>query len=200
MNLYNKHRTAMIKKIYLVSVNMVKDNTPINSNVDDNLITTAIFDAQQINVQQICGTKLYKKILALVDSDEIQLPENSRYKTLLDEYIQPVVISWAYVYSIPVIHTKVMNVGVVNQNSDNSISADIKETQFLLDDARNKAQFYSDMMTRFLIANTKELYPEYLENKRIDETKPTIHQYTNGLVLDDIYPNRPHYNIFPVYL
>lgn len=189
-----------MKKIYLVSAQIVKENTPMNSNIDDALINTAIYDAQQINIQQACGTILYKKILSLVENGTISDPENEKYKNLLDEYIQPAVISWTYVYTIPTLHTKAMNVGVVQQNSDNSSSADIKNTQFILDDARNKAQYYSELLTRYLITNCKEMFPEYLENKKFDETRPTIHQYTSGLVLDDIYPNKPHYNIFPTYI
>lgn len=188
-----------MKKIYLVSAQIVKENTPMNSNIDDALINTAIYDAQQINIQQACGTILYKKILSLVENGTISDPENEKYKNLLDEYIQPAVISWSYVYTIPTLHTKAMNVGVVQQNSDNSSSADIKNTQFILDDARNKAQYYSELLTRYLITNCKEMFPEYLENKKFDETRPTIHQYTSGLVLDDIYPNQLHYNTFPTY-
>lgn len=189
-----------MKKIYLVSAQTVKENTPMNTNVDDGLINTAIIDAQTINIQQACGTILYKKILSLVEDGSISNEENEKYKNLLDEYIQPAIISWTYVYSIPSIHTKVMNVGVVQQSSENSNSADLKNTQFILDDARNRAQYYTELLTRYLIANCKELFPEYLENKKFDETRPTLHQYTSGLVLDDIYPNQFHYNTFPTYL
>jgi hypothetical protein len=108
-----------MKKIYLVSAQTVKENTPMNTNVDDGLINTAIIDAQTINIQQACGTILYKKILSLVEDGSISNEENEKYKNLLDEYIQPAIISWTYVYSIPSIHTKVMNVGVVQQSSEN---------------------------------------------------------------------------------
>ena len=189
-----------MKRIYLVSTQAVKDNTPMNTNVDDALLNTAIFDAQQINVQQCCGTVLYKKILSLVNDGSISDPDNERYKTLLDDYIQPVVINWAYVYSIPTIHTKVMNVGVVNQSSENSNSADLKATQFILDDAKNRAEYYSQMLTHYLIANSNDLFPEFLQNKKFDEQRPTLHQFTSGLVLSDYYPDEFHYNIFPFYL
>lgn len=189
-----------MKKIYLVPAQAVKDNTPMNTNVDDSLINTAIIDAQQINIQQCLGTVLYKKILTLVEDGTISASENEAYKTLLDDYIQPAIVAWSYVYAIPTIHTKIMNVGVVNQSSENSNSADLKSTEFVLNDARNKAEFYSELLTRFLITNCKEHYPEYLQNKKFDEQRPTLHQYTCGIVLDDIYPNQFHYNTYPTYL
>lgn len=185
--------------IYLISTQCLKENTSINDNVADYLLSNAIREAQDINVQQVTGTVLYRKILSLVSNDEIQMEENVKYKELLDTYIIPVVIYYAYLYAVPSIRYKVQNTGVVNQSSDNSTPSDIKDVQFVMDDIRNKAEYYANILGNFLKANYKE-YPEYLANKNIDEKRPMIHQYTCGLVLSDVYPDKPHYNTLPVYL
>lgn len=188
-----------MKTIYLISTKDLKDNTPINDNTADYLLNTAIRDAQAINLQQITGTVLYKKILQLVNDDTIGNPENAKYKSLLDDYIQPLIINYAFVYAIPAIRFKFMNVGVVSQSSDNSTPTDTKELQMVLDDARNKAEYYATILSDYLKAHTKD-YPEFLQNKEYDEKRPMINQYTSGLVLSDVYPDQFHYNTFPSYL
>lgn len=185
--------------IYLISTDFLKKNTPINDNVADFLLNRAILDAQNINLQQVLGTVLFRKILALVGDGSISNPENVKYKNLLDDYIQPLVLSFAFVYAIPSIRFKVMNVGVVSQSSDNSNPTDTKELQMVIDDARNKAEYYATILSDYLKANIKD-FPELLQNKEIDEKRPMINQYTCGLVLSDFYPDWWHYNTFPTYL
>lgn len=188
-----------MQTIYLISTNTLKQNTPINDNVADYLLNAAIRDAQTINLQQTTGTRLYKKILQLVADNTIKTPENEAYKTLLDDYIQPLVLNYALVYAIPAIRFKLMNVGVVSQSSENSTPTSLQEMQYVVDDARNKAEYYATLLSDYLKANYKT-YPEYYANKAIDEKRPTCTQYTSGLVLSDVYPDEPHYNHYPTYL
>lgn len=185
--------------IYLISTQFLKENTPINDNVADYLLNNAIRDAQTINLQQVTGTKLYRKILELVANGTINDAENEKYKILLDDYAQPLILNYAFMYAIPQIRYKVMNVGVVNQSSDNSTPTDARDLQLVIDDARNKAEYYADILGDFLRANFKD-YPEYLDNKKLDEKRPQMHQFTCGMVLSDIYPDEQHYNNFPTYL
>ncbi|MBQ2174993.1 MAG: hypothetical protein II453_08005, partial [Alphaproteobacteria bacterium] len=83
-----------MKTIYLISTQMFKENLSVNDNVADYLINSAIRDAQTINLQQVCGTVLYRKILGLVENGTIADPSNEDYKLLLDEYIQPMVLTY----------------------------------------------------------------------------------------------------------
>lgn len=188
-----------METIYLISTKFLKENTPINDNVADYLLNSSIRDAQTINLQQTLGTKLYKKVLDLVKNGTISDESNAKYKVLLDEYIQPMVLQWAFVHCLPKIRYKMMNVGVVSQSADNSNPVDFKELQYLIDEARNNAEYYSNLVTEYLWQNHKD-YPEYLDNKHIDEKRPQIHQYTCGVVLSDIYPDEFPYNTFPTYL
>ena len=185
--------------IYLISTQFLKENTPINDNVADYLLNAAIRDAQTINLQQVTGTKLYRKVLDLVGNGTISDEINAKYKDLLDEFIQPLVLYYAYLYAIPSIRYKAMNVGVVSQSGDNSTPTDTREMQLIMDDVRNKAEYYATLLSNHLKANHKE-YPEYFENRGWDEKRPQMHQYTSGLVLSDIYPDELHYNHFPTYL
>lgn len=184
--------------IYLISTDFLKQNTPLNDNVADYLLNSAIRDAQTINLQQTMGTKLYRKVLDLVGNGTIRDEINAKYKYLLDEYIMPMLLQWSVVYALPQIRYKAMNIGVVSQSSDSSNPVDFKELQYLIEDARHKGEYYSTLLTEYLWQNHKD-FPEYLDNKAIDEKRPQIHQYTCGVVLSDIYPDEFHYNDFPIY-
>jgi hypothetical protein len=104
----------MAGTIYLISTEYLKQNTPINENTADYLLNAAIRDAQTINLQIVLGTVLYRKIMSMVGDGSISDGANADYKVLLDDYIRPLVIAYAYMYAIPAIRYKVMNVGVVS--------------------------------------------------------------------------------------
>lgn len=172
-----------MNKIYFVTTKLLKESTTINDNVDDYLLNNSIWEAQEINVQNACGTVLYRKINDLISTGDISLPANAQYKSLLDVYIQPVVIYWAWAYIIPMVHYKIMNKGVQNQNSDNSTSTAINEMQYLKDEVRNKADFFTERLCDYLLAN-KHLFPEYTRNHKIDELHPDGNAYFSGVQFD----------------
>lgn len=170
-------------RTYLLSTNALKQNTAINQNVDDNLLLNAIWEAQEINVQQTCGSRLYKKIVSLVANNTIGSAGNANYKTLLDEYITPIINYYAWMNALVYISYKSMNKGLQTQNSDNSQSASMSEMQFVRDDIRNKAEFFAQRLSDYLHAN-RSLYPEYNNNSGIDEMTPNHNQYSCGIVFD----------------
>jgi hypothetical protein len=64
----------MIYNVLLISEQKLKDNTPINENVDTQELRFGISQAQQIFIQESLGTNLYEYILGLVSSGDIELP------------------------------------------------------------------------------------------------------------------------------
>lgn len=171
-----------MERIFLISTQDLKDYTVINDNVDDSLLHNAIQEAQDITLQQLLGTKLYKKILALVNNDEISLPANTQYKTLLDEYCIKVVLYSALHRAIPVIHYKIVNKGITTQTSENSQTTTISEMEFLMNRVKNDLEFYSNRLASYLLANI-QLYPEYMSATKIDEIIPNVTPYRTSMVL-----------------
>lgn len=170
-------------RTYLISVDYLKEHTTINNNVDTNILNSPIWEAQEINVHQICGSKLYKKLLELISNGNITLPAYSDYKTLLDDYVQPVVCYWAWLYSLPYLAMKAVNKGVQRQTDENSNNATIQEVHYLEENIRDKADFFSQRLTDFLLQN-RNLYPEYYRNYQIDELQPTVNQSFQGVQFD----------------
>lgn len=170
-----------MKAVYLISAKLLKQYTSINDNTENYLLNNCILDAQTINVQQATGTKLYNKIIDLVESGAIEDACNINYKTLLDNYIQPVVIQYAYMYCLPEVAFKVMNKGLQSQNSDNSNSVGLDELQYKEQGIRNKAEFYLNLLIDHLNEHKSD-YPELLEN--CNGIQPSKSAFTCGLVLD----------------
>ena len=68
--------------VFLISEANLRQFTDLNNNVDSKLLSSAIRESQDIEIQRILGTKLYNKIL-----DDIQ------NNTLSGDY-QTLVVDW----------------------------------------------------------------------------------------------------------
>jgi len=174
----------MATQIFFISESYFKEHTPVNLNVEPQLVTMGISDAQFLHIQQILGSKLYKSIEAKVADGTISSdPTNINYKVLLDDYINPSLVQWALYECIPYLKFKMMNKGVVNQNSDNSAQIDLEEMKFLQESIRNKAEFYTQRLSDHIIGNMS-FFTEYTSANRIDDLLPERTAYFCGLNLD----------------
>lgn len=170
--------------IYLISTQKLKDRSIINDNVDDTLLASSILEAQEIELQEILGTKLYKFILELIQNGLISTVGYEKYKFLVDEYCSKVVLYAATMRALPAVHFKVMNKGVNNQSSDNSQPTSLQELEFLMDRLRNDIDFFSQRLSSFLMEHRQD-YPEYMGNYNIDEIQPKFNQFHSNFVLED---------------
>ena len=167
--------------VYFISEKDLKEYTPINLNVETQLIRTAIADAQILKMQQNLSTTLYKKICDLIRTDQIKLVANEKYKLLLDDYICPATMAWSLVEAIPYIRYKIMNKGVQTQDGENSSSIPFEETKYLISSLRNKAEFMSERLIKFITNNITD-YPEY--NQCDTDVKPSSTGYFGGIQFD----------------
>lgn len=172
---------------YLMPIEYVYAHTPIDSNVDNGLIMPCIKDAQEINIQSLIGSKLYNKLmldasLSTLDGD---------YYTLVKDYIQPALVMWTLYYSYSVINFRLTNKAVVQKNSDDSTATSLQDMNYVKEEAKNKAEFYSKRMVDLIKAN-KESFPEYFEVEcgcDNDELNPQKSVYFSGIYI----PKKTHY-------
>lgn len=150
----------MIYNVLLVSEQKLKDSTAINENVDTSELRFCIQQAQTIQIQESLGTNLFEKIMDLVSTGDISLPQNTNYKGLLDNYIQPTLISYAYYLALDNFFVKFINIGLVQNRSEQGQPIDIKTLQFLKQNSKNQAEFNDNLLRRHLVFKSN-LYPEY---------------------------------------
>jgi hypothetical protein len=150
----------MTYNVLFISEQKLKDNTPITDNVDSSELRFAIQQAQAIQIQETLGTNLYEKLQQLVDTGDIQLPANIRYKELLNNYVQPTLIAYSYYLALDNFWVKFINIGLVQNRSEQGQPVDLKTLQYLKTNADNQAQFQDNLMRRHLIFRSG-WYPEY---------------------------------------
>lgn len=147
-------------RVFLISEAILKKNSVINNNVDTMYILPAIEYAQDAGLQPLIGTKLYNKLMDLVEDGSITGSTNEDYKYILDEYIIPYLTNKVTAEIQIPLSFKLRNQGVVQQTSDNSYVPSIKDTQYIIQNYENKANFYGNRLTDYLRANRMK-YPEY---------------------------------------
>lgn len=171
-----------------VTEDRLKSWTGIEENVDPAILYPYVLQAQDLYVQQTLGTKLYNKMKELVDAKVINgtaIPTD--YKTLLDDYIIPMVIHYSYWLALPHIKWRTSNKGLLSGTSEVGESVSLEEVQYLRNSIKDTAQFYNERLRDYLKAY-QELYIEYQSYTNKDGMAPKRGtSYYTGLVIPGRY-------------
>ena len=124
-------------QIMMMSMNYFKRNSVVNLNVDDELIQPHIIKAQNMNIERILGTELFKR----VNTDITNVTVTGDIKTLLEDYIQPALVEWTLYTALPYLNYKVTNKAISKKSSDNSDYSELNEVNYLRADIRNDRVF-----------------------------------------------------------
>ena len=155
-------------------------NSIMDGNVDTDKFIQFIKLAQEIHIQNYLGTQMYDGLTnALIAG--IDLPENARWKTLLDDYIVSMLIWFSQVDYIPFASYQIRNGGMYKHRSENSESVSKDEVDYLVEKARTNAEWYSRRFIDYMSFN-QTLFPEYTNNSN-DDVYPSYDATFNGWVL-----------------
>ena len=166
----------MATALFISRTDLVK-NSIIDGNVDTDKFIQFIKIAQEIEVQNYLGTDLYNKIGA----DIIAGTLTGNYLNLVNDYVQPMLIWWAQVNYIPYAAYQIKNGGVFKHTSENAESASRSEVDYLVQKARNTAEYYTRRFVDYMSFNDN-LFPEYRSNSDSD-VYPDNDSLFNGWVL-----------------
>ena len=166
----------MATALFISRTDLVK-NSIIDGNTDTDKFIQFIKLAQEIEIRNYLGTKLYEKLQADIAGSGV----TGNYQTLLNKYVQRMLIWYAQAEYIPYAAYQIKNGGVFKHTSENSESVSKSEVDFLVNKARNTAEYYTQ---RFLdyINNNSNLFPEYNQNTGGD-VYPDSDATFNGWVL-----------------
>ena len=154
-------------------------NSIIDGNVDTDKFVLFIRTAQEIHIQNYLGTKMYEGLTNAMP--DIDLPVNERWKTLLDEYVVPMLIWFTQVDYIPFASYQIRNGGMFKHRSENADTVSKDEVDYLVEKARTNAEWYSRRFIDFMAFN-QTTYPEYTSNSN-DDIYPSYDATFNGWVL-----------------
>lgn len=169
--------------ILLISEDYVKTNSGLNDNVWGSYLTPAIREAQDIKLQQILGTSLYKSLLEKVENGAIRNADFNPYKTLLDDYVQIYLMYQTISDLVPIIGVKLTNLGAVISNDEHVTNLSQSERDLVQTYYEQRAEFYGKRLQEFLKNNSKD----YEELGECLDMKPTLNSVAeSGLWLGGI--------------
>ena len=168
----------MATQLFINRTDLIR-NSIMDGNISTDKFIQFVKIAQEIDVQQIMGTDLYNGLSAAMPN--IEDSSNVRWKTILDDYIVPMLIWYAQSNYYPFAAYQVKQGGVFKHTSENSISVDKNEVDFLVEKARTNAEWYSRRFIDFMSFN-QATYPEYTSNTN-DDIYPSYDSTFNGWVL-----------------
>ncbi|QDP67564.1 MAG: hypothetical protein GOVbin568_3 [Prokaryotic dsDNA virus sp.] len=166
--------------VLLISEDTIKKSTTINGNVDVELLLPYIKIAQDIHVQQTLGTDLYDRIQNDIEAGSLA----GAYKTLVDTYIQPMLVHYSLYECMPFLSYKIMNKSIVQKLSETSTSASLEDIKYIRNVVLNTAEFYTERLVDYLRHNNST-YPEYNTNTGADMS-PEKSAYYSNMNLDKI--------------
>ena len=172
-----------IQHTLYISATRLKKDTALGGSVDDNLIMPYILLAQDMNILPILGTDLDAKLKAEIQADTLA----DDYKTLVETYIQPALVQFAFSTLAPYLRLRFSNNSVVVMGAtEQSSSATYDDIKPLMDTATDAAEFYRQRCIDYLRDNTSS-FPEYSSNTGSD-LDPTTRNYYAGINLDSNVP------------
>jgi len=147
-------------KALFITLKELKRKSIFDGNIDADKIIQFIEVAQDTEIQTYLGTKLYEKL----QSDIIANSLTGNYKTLVDDYIKPMLIWYTQAAYIPYAAYQISNGGIYKHNSENATAVDQSEINALASHATETAEFYTQRFMDHMNYNSN-LYPEYISNQ-----------------------------------
>jgi hypothetical protein len=166
----------MATALFITRTDLVR-NTFLSGNVDTDKFIQFIKIAQEIHVQQYLGSKLYDKIANDIIADSL----TGNYQSLVNDYIQPMLIHYAMTEYLPFSAFTASNGGVYKKTVENGETATRNDLAFLIEKERNLAEYYTRRFIDYMSFN-QNLFPEYNQNVN-DDIYPSKDSTFNGWVL-----------------
>jgi hypothetical protein len=136
----------------------------LTGNYDEDKLKQYIKIAQDVEVQQVLGTKLFQKI-----DDDIQAASlTGVYETLVTTYVQPMLIHYAMADLLQFEGYEISNAGIVRNNPEDTVLPDKKEIDSLVSRRRMIADQYRERLVAHL-CYTPSTYPEYTQSQEDGE-------------------------------
>ncbi|MDY0906568.1 hypothetical protein [Pedobacter sp. CFBP9032] len=156
--------------ILFVSIEKIKEKSIFGLNTDDKIITGALVEVQDIELEPLIGETYFETLKTQIDTGEVT-DEN---KKVLTEVIQPYLVYGTLVYSIVPLHFKINNKGV-NKSTDSNLSiADSKDLEAFKSYYKEKFESYKRKLIAYF---TKDESAETVTSSSEDTTSSVLNFY-----------------------
>ena len=138
----------MATALFISRTDLVK-NSILDGNVDTDKFIQFVKISQEIHIQNYLGTKLYNRI----SNDIISNNLSGDYLSLVNDYLQPMLIHYAMMDYLPFAAYQIKNGGVFKHNSENSETVSKDEIDFLTKKQRDFAEYYTRRFIDYICFN-----------------------------------------------
>jgi len=183
-----------MNNVLLCSPDFIRMNTNISDNANSKVLSTAIREVQDFELQEIIGEILLDKLCQMVKDNTINDPENKTYKDVLDK--SQMFIAYKVIAKLTLMFSyKIDNAGVVQSRDEFLDSVGMDDVLKLNDMYTNKADHYCYLLQNFIMSHLSEL-PEVTEFQAWKIHSTLYSAGTSGLFLGGAR-GRGWFKIFP---
>ncbi len=180
----------MSANILFISEQVLKDRSLLQDNVDPKLIKPTIKQAQDMYIEPILGTGLYRELQEQIADNDVSILN----KTLLDNYITDCLCWFVASEMVMSLGYKLTNKNVLKKTSENSETSSISDLFDLMNYYKNKGEWYAQRITNYLCENNTD-YPLYDNpGNGVDIIHPNTTSYSTGMYLGDTVKDYKNYS------
>jgi Na+/H+ antiporter NhaB len=139
-----------------ISIEVIKDQSVINENVDSKLLQPTLIMVQDIYLKQVIGKDLYAELITQVNAESV----TALNTILLTDYIQPYLINKVVSELVIDVNYKIKNKALMVGSSDNAQPLDSLGMSIIQTKYRNIAENYRVNLVDYLLDNYTD-YPLY---------------------------------------
>ena len=152
-----------IQHTLFISTDRLKKDSALGGSVDDNLLLPYILMAQDRYILPILGTDLQNKLISDIQGSSL----TGNYLTLLQTYIQPALVQFAFATVLPFLRLRMVNNAVVTMSSEQGGTVSHDELKPLINASMDQGEFYRERLIDYIQNNTSS-FPEYSSNTGAD--------------------------------
>jgi hypothetical protein len=142
-----------------INRNDIIKNTPLQGAIDADALLPFVRTAQDKYLKNLLGTVLFDFLQAQITTNTVGAL-SVYYQDLLDDHIKNTLIWYSCVEYIPFSSVQFKSNGAVKQQSEQGIAPSKGEVDYLLEKARNNADYYALRLQNYLIAYSVNI-PQY---------------------------------------
>jgi hypothetical protein len=164
--------------VYFISTTYLRQQTPIEDNVDDTKLTPWIVQAQDTYLQEGLGETFYDRLKDGVQNNNL----NSDEQSFMRNFVQPQVAQFAFYLMMPFINLKITNKSIAKEGSEFSTPAELTELKFLRSAVLDMAEFYKRRMIKYLLDHPS-MFPAYNNPNALDNMPKSAQAYFTGVYI-----------------
>jgi len=141
-----------MEKVNLISIQSIKNNSVLPSNIDEDVIQIALNEATDLELEPLIGAEYIANMRAKIAEDSTTETDNF----VLDEVIEPFLIYATIAYGIDYLHLKINNKGI-NVSTDATLSAlQIKDKDSAVQTVKQKMDGYKSRLIKYFATDNDE--------------------------------------------